>query len=530
MKEFGVKIEEQFTKGLDPSDVVRGNLMGLTSCVNLAPSPVGLIKDVQLVKAHTTAQLTDVDIYPSWTDTAVFNGSNSYVITKGPFARKMTKGLAIASTWATCKTFAGATISELTMLSNWVNPTHFQHVDLISDSEDKDGTICILTNNLCFAMYKQYTRIVNSQPVATYETLYEFGNYPTVCCKFKGGVILFAEYVGEDNFWNASVKGGTVQAPTYSVASPMGGKYVSWTSVGGGDMLSHAIKSVAELHGEKFVGTTAAMQPLFYDFLAECTAGYIIVPTGGTILGMKQIGDVVVVYCTDGLFAMQWSAQFATFGVRRLSNIACAGRTCFGGTDYYHIFISDDGTLFSIDAQLRVEKLGYKIQMLALIGHGTYGTRNVNIYVDSYERFLIASSSGTYILTKDGMRNSNQVIFGVLDNGYAEVLTDATTAFETITHYMDFGVEGTKFLSFVTAEYDNLGASVSATVYYIINGVSREKTVLFNSLGVAYFGIAFDKLAIKLSGTVTSSQGRISRVEFKLNRLNRNFVRGVEAQ
>jgi hypothetical protein len=183
------------------------------------------------------------------------------------------------------------------------------------------------------------------------------------------------------------------------------------------------------------------------------TAGYRKMPFHGQVYKVFPLETAVMVYSEGGVAALIPSKSPApTYGMKEISNIRCTGAV--GGRYDRHIFIDEDGYMWTIDEKLKLSRLGY---------NKVFENKDAVIsYDDHTENFFICTPDDTYILplfdSTDGHASSvhgglsrlDRVVTSVLNidkvniapytlkaNSYAEVVTDivdfATRGIKTIT-------------------------------------------------------------------------------------------------
>jgi len=187
-------------------------------------------------------------------------------------------------------------------------------------------------------------------------------------------------------------------------------------------------------------------------------AGFMPMPTGGSILRVLPLGGGLVIYTTDAIYSaqpLQVDAMLA-YGIRQLGSIGVLGKGAVGGTDSEHVFADERGDLWRISGNLQPAKLGFR----EFVGNFS---DTVQISFDPLEEeYWIAggvdgdaSANGTncYILSRQGLGHARQhptslhVIDGELFGLIGTVGTDAE--FRIATEIVDFGVRDFKTITTV---------------------------------------------------------------------------------
>ena len=87
-------------------------------------------------------------------------------------------------------------------------------------------------------------------------------------------------------------------------------------------------------------------------------SGFIRLPTVGNILRCMVLGNHVIYYGTTGVYAV--SPETTNLKLTHLFNRGIKWKANVDGDETQHLMVSDDGTLYKIHPDLKIERLGYR--------------------------------------------------------------------------------------------------------------------------------------------------------------------------
>jgi len=173
------------------------------------------------------------------------------------------------------------------------------------------------------------------------------------------------------------------------------------------------------------------------------TAGYAIVPYHGAVLRVLPLGDILLVYCENGVMAMKPSQQY--FAMAELLPVGIPWKGAVGGGSSGHVFIDYNGELWKVEPGPKVKKLGYQEYMTQL----TAGDIMVS-YNAGEDEYYISDGSLTFLLTPFGLCQTYQLptslafvdgqLVGVNSNG-------SDVEGRAVTDLVDFGIRSFKTVS-----------------------------------------------------------------------------------
>jgi hypothetical protein len=320
-------------------------------------------------------------------------------------------------------------------------------------------------------------------------------------------------------------EGITTEATRYqsTIDSDMtkGTNFIYWTAIGGGDLVDF-------LDYNRAVGDDVG-DPKFFDYLRRNDSGFMPMPWAGTTYQVKPLGMGVVCYGDNGIAVLrQISEPVPTFGLQLVFNhLGVKERGAIGGDESQHLFIGTDNNLYSLNAEYRIEKLGYKEYMRLLSGE-------VVISFDEVEReFYITDGSRCFVYGPNGLSESRVIptsvtrLLGELTGPL--VTTTGEGEFELRTNRFDFGLRGDKHVQMI--EIGGAGLTeVEGNLSYRRGGVGpfaaspwepAPSGVLFNRNGVTS-----TEFKLSLRGEL-SNESQLEYLNLKWKMVDHRYVRGV---
>jgi hypothetical protein len=234
---------------------------------------------------------------------------------------------------------------------------------------------------------------------------------------------------------------------------------VAWSMTGGGDAFSRFVPGAYSADLQSFNARRA-------------DAGEIVMPFSGKVRRILPLGDGLAVYGEKGIAFLNWRAvdPVATYGVSSWFKIGVPVRGAAAGDERGHVFVSDFGELWRVGPDFQFTKLGYREFIEPLLDDGP-----LTISHDAARgEFHIASSDEAFLLTDQGLAETNQRVTSVYDNGvvYGMAEDRGDPSFRLTTDRFDFGTRLSKVVHTVSA-IGGLSASVQCradTSAYRTNG------------------------------------------------------------
>lgn len=281
-------------------------------------------------------------------------------------------------------------------------------------------------------------------------------------CAFRGRALL-AGFLAEA-FWNDDWKAffrswAGKEKLGLSLDMEIAGNQVWWSSVGGGDLLW---LFYPDLYVEGYIrddNSYSNDKPLIFEYLRRNECGFATMPWQGRVRTLLPLSNAVVVYGDHGVSALApYSEPHPGFGVvNEISglppDLGIASYRAAAGSEQMHVFVDGEGSLWTLTADLKAQKLGYKEFFVDMLGDVIM----VN-YSPEEHCFYVGNLDTTYKLRADGLCEINQVITstGFADGGEIAFCSDAgynDRRFLLTTDVVDFGIRGLKSVNSVEVDY-----------------------------------------------------------------------------
>lgn len=187
--------------------------------------------------------------------------------------------------------------------------------------------------------------------------------------------------------------------------------WVWWSSVGGGDLLFFFLPDLAKygLENTTLRGVEDAYDPdspFWRFFWLRNSQGMMPMPFQGTVWNLRPMGQVVMVYGSEGVAALVTASDpYPTYGLAGVMNsLGIMSRNAVSGDESKQVFVDAEGVLWMVGADLQLSRLGYKEYLSALTGE-------VTVSHDPHEdRFYISGSNASYMLTQHGLCRHKQKV------------------------------------------------------------------------------------------------------------------------
>ena len=182
------------------------------------------------------------------------------------------------------------------------------------------------------------------------------------------------------------------------------GNQVWFSEPGGGDVLWPFSLALAKqgrvddgFHNDTADSSIHKNFPMMMENWKRNGGGIITMEWAGDVLCTLPLGKFCMVYGDKGISAL-YPAQ-GTYGMETVMHTGIAGRGAVAGDDQQHVFPDEDGYLWTIDAQLKTQKLDYHEFF-----DSTFIANNPVITYDPTDgEFFIARLAEGYLLTRSGL-------------------------------------------------------------------------------------------------------------------------------
>lgn len=182
-----------------------------------------------------------------------------------------------------------------------------------------------------------------------------------------------------------------------------------------------------------------------FNFTIDSTneAGYKRCPYGGTVYNVKQLGNNVIGYSSEGITLLSpVTDPVPSFGFKELSDIGLINKGAINGNLQRHIYLGEDYILREVTSE-GIKELDYQHHMEELAG-----SEDIIIsYESSEDNFYIGNSTKTFLLSPFGLTEIRQHPSTVWrNNSDAYILPDAEDSTEPYicTEPFDMNFRGQK--------------------------------------------------------------------------------------
>lgn len=187
----------------------------------------------------------------------------------------------------------------------------------------------------------------------------------------------------------------------------IGSNFVMWSSVGG-DLLFHFYPHIA-LSGYTNPNIELDFQaPEHYlDFVEKNQMGFMPMPWNGSVLCVKAMDDKVIVYGDTGIAALIPTTLNGspTFGLKLIANFGIYHRDAVGGSGKEHLFITSNGEMYTLGADLSLTYKGYKEHIASYMLKAHVVISYDELYQDYYVVFSNYAdvTPNAFLLSRSGL-------------------------------------------------------------------------------------------------------------------------------
>lgn len=347
------------------------------------------------------------------------------------------------------------------------------------------GTAWLLFNGACVVLR---TNLHNVQGLS----------YPDEYFVYDGATIATGCY-----FRGRIVYGGFGSGTTHPVWGSLAENYVMWTQIGGGEVFWPFFPNLPDDELEDF-------------YIKRNEWAAMAMPWQGQVLCVKALDRAVMVYGENGVSVLVPGGPQYQFGLKHIMSIGIQGRGAVGGDEQRHVFVDKLGEIWSIDANLKLTRHGYKelfedkLSETIVISHDQ--RKNV---------FYICSDTVGYVLTEDGLGQlanlPSSLIYSRLTPTGDEQLVGAfynyvaNSTFELTLDTFDMNLAALKTLQTIMVSAQEI-TGLEVGVDYRYNGsdtFSSGDWLVANEEGWVMPQITARDFRIKLKGTLVGESSRI---------------------
>lgn len=358
MAETVIQLAEALKKGLRNREQDKKGLDNLVTCTFLKPGDFGLEPFVTPTQPVSGAELTANSITVGTSGPQYFKGkSRSFVLE----ATKL---------WELDED--AGTLTQITT---------YDFVDQVSTKSIPSGELWQASDNNDFWCFWNGQCLLTLKPYSTGERAFvNDTNTINTGCLWKGRTF-FGGFDPSDYYstqWETEWESKYSQLIAWDSRFGLGGpaeNWVWWSSIGGGDtFLSQggALDVTSSSDGISGLpsGTQVEDDELYTFYSLRNEAGFMPMPWQGKPTTIKPLGRYVIVYGENGVSALNPIVNpVPTMGlVPDVLNIGVPFRGLVCGNEQMHYFVTNQGVLYKINAELQVERLGYEEFLLPMVG------------------------------------------------------------------------------------------------------------------------------------------------------------------
>jgi hypothetical protein len=418
MQEFTLPIQQALVNGLRPRDDVGRNVPYLVSCDRAQPTADGLIPSNMIANPFAASP------FDNWPWPQLIRGSEITFAAGETQISEVNEAVdpwTIGSSLAIKKFYSPASAFTITSSGVW-HLVDFGPTWMLLNGND----VILRTNREGSVGGTNTTFGINEISVQT-------------GCAHRGRAIL----AGFDptDFWKEEWQAIfdlwlSKSELTIDPSMEIKDNFVWWTSIGGGDLLS-LFDPPAD----------------YIELFRRNEMGFMPMPSQGTVLAVKSLGENVAIYSLDGVYLLfPVSEPFPTFGLQKVLDHGIPQRGAVGGDDSVHCFVDQRGDAWRWQAGSGPQKLGYQEYLDDLVD------QEMAISYDPQESwFYISGEDGSsnilsFVLTETGLGTTKQQVTSVVSAegqsyGIFENSSDTTT--EIIVEEIDFKFRDLKTLTTV---------------------------------------------------------------------------------
>lgn len=310
---------------------------------------------------------------------------------------------------------------------------------------------------------------------------------------------------------------------------PIGEDFIMWSNIGVDlGWLFYTTRGEQSLISG--IGYDASSNPFIFDLFQRNDVGFMRVPFVGSVMRLEPLySNLLVVYGSNGICILrQFSEPAPTFGIVFSFPVGLASAGAVGSNGFEHVFLGNDGALYVLQPDVKLERLGYSDHFADYLGlpHA--------ITFDKFKgEYYISNREKTYILSADGLTTVSQIITGVVDNaGEVVSLGSHDIADRRIllrTTPLTFGRPGFKFIGHVRVVAGTPELYKVHVDYYDVSTKAwlSSTAVKVNKDGMAYIGIAAPEFKLVVTSDDFEDVEPIESIDIHVKFIDKRYVRGI---
>ena len=258
------------------------------------------------------------------------------------------------------------------------------------------------------------------------------------------------------------------------------------------------------------------------------TSGFRRDPWGGIVQHVKRLGDLVIVYGSEGLTAMIPVREPAsTFGFKEMYEIGIVNKGAVGGSILRHLFVNSNYELCEVTDK-GVNILGYQEYISRLAGKDI-----IVSYNQSTKDFYISNGAITFLYSPQGLTEVSQHPSSVwYSENSQHMIPDVDDERDPylITESIDFGLRGSKTIFVLELGITNYDQALVAIDWIMDrNNSGVTAWVGENYQGVVNLIIAGTTFKVMMKLTGVTSDTIISYIKLRYKMTDLRSIRGVYA-
>jgi len=258
------------------------------------------------------------------------------------------------------------------------------------------------------------------------------------------------------------------------------------------------------------------------------TSGYRRDPWGGIVQHVKRLGDLVIVYSSEGLTAMIPVIEPApTFGFKEIYEVGIVNKGAMAGSILRHLFVNSNYELCEV-TEKGVNVLGYQEYISRLVSRAI-----IVSYNQTTKDFYISNGLITFLYSPQGLTEISQHPSSVWYSDNSQHMipdTDDGRDPYLVTELIDFGFRGSKtifVLELGITDYDQALVAID----WIMDKDNSGTTlwVSENTQGVVNLIIAGTVFKVKVKVIGVTSDTIISYIKLRYKMTDLRSIRGIYA-
>lgn len=184
-------------------------------------------------------------------------------------------------------------------------------------------------------------------------------------CDYRGQLMVAGAMPGMfwDVNWTNLIEDMATRIPTgLALSLDVKSNFVFWSQIGGGD-LTWLLDPAQAMTGDVSPAGYGTSRMFWYDMFKRGDMGFIPLPVNGSVRVLKVLGNRVICYTDDGLFALNpvvLDTGTPAFGLQLIAKgLSVESRSAVGGDEQRHYFVDKQQQLWQLTADLQLRLFRY---------------------------------------------------------------------------------------------------------------------------------------------------------------------------